>query len=119
MLDRGEDMDWFGSPMIRLFGLLAAVGIVGGTAWLLLVEKPVVNLRCLKDRNFGVGVLMVSGIGAMLYSSNVLIPMLAQQWLGYTALLAGLLLSPGAAVMILFIPLVARRGAAEHSDAHT
>jgi DHA2 family multidrug resistance protein len=108
MLDRGEDMDWFSSPMIQLFGLLAVVGIVGGTAWLLMVEKPVVDLRCLKDRNFGVGVVMVSGIGAILYSSNVLIPVMAQQWYGYTALLAGLLLSPGAAVMILFIPVVAR-----------
>ena len=108
MLDRGEDNDWFSSPTIKLFGLLAAVGIVGGIAWLLLVEKPVVNLRCLKDRNFGVGVVMVSGIGAILYSSNVLIPVMAQQWFGYTALLAGLLLSPGAAVMILFIPIVAR-----------
>ena len=108
MLDRGEDHDWFGSPPIQLFALLAAVGIVGGIAWLLLVEKPVVNLRCLKDRNFGVGVVMVSGIGAILYSSNVLIPVMAQQWFGYTALLAGLLLSPGAAVMILFIPIVAR-----------
>jgi MFS transporter, DHA2 family, multidrug resistance protein len=108
MLDRGEDSDWFSSPTIQLFALLAAVGIIGGVAWLLMVEKPVVNLRCLKDRNFGVGVLMVSGIGAILYSSNVLIPVMAQQWFGYTALLAGLLLSPGAAVMILLIPIVAR-----------
>jgi MFS transporter, DHA2 family, multidrug resistance protein len=108
MLDRGEDSDWFSSPTIQLFALLAAVGIIGGVVWLLMVEKPVVNLRCLKDRNFGVGVLMVSGIGAILYSSNVLIPVMAQQWFGYTALLAGLLLSPGAAVMILLIPIVAR-----------
>ena len=84
------------------------MGIIGGTAWLLMVEKPVVDLRCLKDRNFGVGVVMVSGIGAILYSTNVIIPVMAQQWFGYTALLAGLLLSPGAAVMIVFIPIVAR-----------
>src|SRR6185437_9799283 len=52
MLDRGEDLDWFNSTTIQLFALLAAVGIAGGAAWLLLVEKPVVNLRCLADRNF-------------------------------------------------------------------
>jgi MFS transporter, DHA2 family, multidrug resistance protein len=108
MLDRGEDLDWFNSSTIQIFALLSAVGIVGGTIWLLMVEKPVVDLRCLKDRNFGVGVVMVAGIGAILYSSNVLIPVMAQQWFGYTALLAGLLLSPGAAVMIIFIPIVAR-----------
>ena len=108
MLDRGEDLDWFNSATIQLFALLAAVGIVGGAVWLLLVEKPVVNLRCLADRNFAVGVVMIAAIGAILYSSNVLIPVMAQQWFGYTAMLAGLLLSPGAAVMILLIPVVAR-----------
>jgi len=108
MLDRGEDADWFSSPQIQLFAVLAALGIIGGTCWLLLVEKPVVDLRCLKDRNFAVGVLMVSGIGAILYSTNVIIPVMAQQWFGYTALLAGLLLAPGAAVMVPLIPVVAR-----------
>jgi DHA2 family multidrug resistance protein len=108
MLDRGEDSDWFSSPFIQFVALLAAVGIVGGTAWLLMIEKPVVDLRCLKDRNFAVGALMVAGIGAILYSTNVIIPVMAQQWFGYTALLAGLLLSPGAAVMIVLIPIVAR-----------
>jgi MFS transporter, DHA2 family, multidrug resistance protein len=108
MLDRGQDLDWFGSPLIRLFGLLAAVGIAGAVAWLLLTDKPVVDLRALGDRNFGVGVITISAISAILYSTNLLIPAFAQQWLGYTALLAGWLLTPGAAVMILLIPLVAK-----------
>jgi DHA2 family multidrug resistance protein len=50
VLDRGEDWDWFGSPLIRLFALLATMGIAGAVAWLLLTEKPVVNLRALGDR---------------------------------------------------------------------
>lgn len=108
MLDRGEDWDWFGSPLIRLFALLAAMGIAGAAAWLLLTDKPVVNLRVLGDRNFGVGVVTVSCIGAILYSSNLLIPAFAQQWMGYTALQAGELISPGAVVMIFLIPFVAR-----------
>jgi DHA2 family multidrug resistance protein len=108
MLDRGEDADWFTSPAIQLFAVLAGIGIIGGVAWLLMVEKPVVDLRCLKDRNFGVGVLMVSGIGSILYSTSVIIPVMAQQWFGYTAYLAGLLLSPGAAVMLVLIPVSAR-----------
>jgi DHA2 family multidrug resistance protein len=51
---------------------------------------------------------MIFGVGGVLYSSAVLIPQLAQQTLGYTALLAGLLLSPGALLIILLIPLVGR-----------
>ncbi|MGH7041785.1 MAG: MFS transporter, partial [Acetobacteraceae bacterium] len=108
LLDRGEDLDWFNSPTIRLFALTAAVGIAGATAWLLLTDRPVVDLRALGDRNFGVGVVCISAIGAILYATNLLIPAFAQVWLGYTALLAGWLLTPGAALMILFIPFVAK-----------
>ncbi len=108
MLDRGEDLDWFGSPVITMFGLLAAVGIVGATAWLLYTDKPVVNLRALGDRNFAVGSVVIFGIGAILYSSAVLIPQLAQQRLGYTALWAGLVLSPGALFIIFLIPFVSK-----------
>ena len=42
----------------------------------------------------------------VLYGSAVLIPQLAQQHLGYTALLAGLVLSPGALAVILLIPVI-------------
>jgi DHA2 family multidrug resistance protein len=108
VLDRGEDADWFNSPTIRLFALLAAVGIAGAIAWLLLSEKPVVSLRSLRDRNFAAGVIVIFMIGLLLYSSNVVIPMLAQQLYGYTALLAGYLLSPGAVLMVLLIPLTAK-----------
>jgi len=108
VLDRGEDFDWFGSPVIRLFAMLAVVGMVGAVAWLLMVEKPVVNLRVLKDRNFAVGSVMMFGIGAVLYSCNVLVPLLAEAQFGYTAQLTGELMVPGAVLMFVLIPLVGR-----------
>ena len=70
MLDRGEDYDWFASPAIRLAGLVAAAGIIGAMCWLLLTEKPVVDLRALADRNFAVASVMCFGIGLSLYSSH-------------------------------------------------
>ena len=66
------------------------------------------NLRVFADRNFAVGCIVISAFGSILYSSSVLIPQLAQQQLGYTALLAGLVLSPGAVVIVLLIPVVTR-----------
>jgi DHA2 family multidrug resistance protein len=108
MLDRGEDLGWFDSATIRLLGLAAATGLVGAVAWLLLVDKPVVDLRALANRNFAVGSVTVFCIGAILYSSNALIPLLAQEWLGYTALTSGLLMSPGATIMIVLIPVAAK-----------
>ena len=108
MLDRGEDDDWFGSPLIVVCAVLAAVGIVGAIWWLLTAKKPIVNLRVFQNRNFAVGCLMISALGAILYSGGVLIPQLAQQRLGYDATLAGLVLSPGGAVILVLIPFIGR-----------
>ncbi len=108
MLDRGEDEDWFGSPLIVVCGILGTMGVIGAVLWLLTARKPIVNLRAFGNRNFATGSLMIFGMGAILYSGSVLIPQLAQQRFGYTALLAGLLLSPGGALVLVLIPVVGR-----------
>jgi DHA2 family multidrug resistance protein len=108
MLDRGEDDDWFSSPFIVSFAMLALAGIAGATVWLLYTKKPVVDLRCLKDRNFMLGCVTMSAFAMILYGSAVLVPQLAQQRLGYTAMLAGLVLSPGAVLITLEIPIISK-----------
>lgn len=108
MLDRGEDDDWFSSPFIVTFAVLALAGIVGATFWLLYARKPVVDLRCLKDRNFALGCATIAAFATILYGSAVLVPQLAQQQLGYTATMSGLVLSPGALLITMEIPLISR-----------
>jgi DHA2 family multidrug resistance protein len=107
-LDRGEDDDWLSSGFVRIFVVLAVVGILGAIAWLLTAKRPVVDLRVFADRNFAVGCVMIALMGGVLYSSAVVIPQLAQSVLGYTSTLAGYILSPGAVVLIMIIPLVGR-----------
>jgi DHA2 family multidrug resistance protein len=106
MLDRGEDLDWFQSSFIRAFAVVAAVGAASAIGWLLYTRDPVVDIRVLKDRNFALGCGAIATFAVILYGSAVLIPQLAQQHLGYTALLAGLVLSPGALAIIVLIPLI-------------
>ena len=108
MADRGEDDDWFRSSFIRSMAVLAFVGVFGAIGWLLTAKRPVVNLRVLADRNFALGCTMVGALGIVLYAAAVVIPQLAQQVLGYNAILAGLILSPGALVIIALIPFVGR-----------
>ncbi len=43
VMDRGEELDWFGSPFIVTMLILAVLGICGAIAWLLYAEKPVVE----------------------------------------------------------------------------
>ncbi|MGE8131735.1 DHA2 family efflux MFS transporter permease subunit [Methylobacterium sp. NPDC080182] len=106
MIDRGEDDGWFGSPFIRTMAVLAFVGIFGAICWLLTAKKPVVDLEVFKDRNFTVGCLLIGATGALLYGGSVLVPNLAQQVLGYTALDSGFILSPGGVAVIVLIPIV-------------
>lgn len=108
MLDRGEDEDWFGSNFIRIFAVLAVAGMTGAGLWLRYAKKPVVDLACLRDRNFLLGCITIAMFAAVLYGSAVIVPQLAQQQLGYTATLAGLVLSPGAILITLEIPIVSR-----------
>lgn len=108
VMDRGEDEDWLGSPFIRLFASLAAIGILGAIGWLLYTKKPVVNIRVFADRNFAICSVLMVAMSATLYASAVVIPQLGQRVFGYTATLAGLLLSPGAAFLVVLIPIVGR-----------
>ncbi|HEV2677780.1 MAG TPA: DHA2 family efflux MFS transporter permease subunit [Aliidongia sp.] len=105
MVDRGEDEDWFASNFICIFAALAIVGILGAVAWLLYTKDPIVNIRVLKDRNLAVSSLLMVAMASILYASAVVLPQLAQQVLGYTATLAGLILSPGAILICLLIPV--------------
>jgi MFS transporter, DHA2 family, multidrug resistance protein len=108
MLDRGEDADWFGSNSIRAAAAISAIGLTSAVAWLFYTERPVVNLRVMNDRNFTLGALTIAVFAMILYGSSVLIPQLAQQHLGYTATLSGLVLSPGAMCIIVLIPIIGR-----------
>ncbi len=107
-LDRGADLDWFGSGFIIAFASLAFIALVSAVLWLLYTDHPVVNIRLLKNRNFGLGCGMMGCMAAIMYAGSVMVPQMAQLVLGYDALWAGLLLSPGAVAMILCIPVVGK-----------
>jgi len=107
-VDRGEDLDWLGSGFIRLMFSVSASAFVLGIGYLLWAKQPVVDLRVFKDRNFALGFTQIGIMGFVLYTSAVLIPQFAQQQLGYTATWAGLVLAPGAVVLIMLIPIVGK-----------
>jgi DHA2 family multidrug resistance protein len=106
MMDRGEDLDWFGSPFIRIMAILAILGILGAIGWLLIAKNPIVDLDVFRDKNFAMGSVCIGATGAVLYSGAVVIPLFTQSILGYTATWAGLILSPGGIAVILLIPVV-------------
>jgi DHA2 family multidrug resistance protein len=108
VLDRGEREDWLGSHMIVGFLAIALVSIVAAIFWELNHPDPVVEIRLLKNRNFALASSFYFLFGFVLFGSTVMIPQMLQSLFGYTATLAGLVLGPGAMVIVVMAPLVVR-----------
>jgi DHA2 family multidrug resistance protein len=105
-LDKGQTEDWFASRLIVVTGSLAFVSLTVLLVWEWFHQSPVVDLRLLKDRNFAMGVLTMFILGFVLYGSILLLPVFLQQLLGYTATLAGEVLSPGGILTLFMMPIV-------------
>ena len=56
VLEEGNKEDWFQSPFIVKLALMAAVFLTAFICIELTVKKPLVELRLLKRRNFGIGI---------------------------------------------------------------
>jgi len=108
MLDKGNDLDWFGSKLIVALAIVAALGFALFCVWELTEAHPVVNLRLFAIRNFWTGTLALSLAYGAYFASIVLLPLWLQQYMGYTATLAGWALAPVGFLAILLTPFVGR-----------
>ena len=106
-LDKGQEKDWFGDPMICTVACIAAVLLITFVIWEWRHPDPIVDLRLLKNRNFGTAVFLQLILGMVLFGSTVLIPQYLQTLLGYTAERAGMVLSPAGFVMMIAWSLLA------------
>ena len=107
-LDKGQEKDWFGDPMIRFTAIFAVCLLIFFAYWEWNHPDPIVDLKLLKNRNFGTAVFLQLILGMVLFGSTVLIPQYVQVLLGYTAERAGMVISPAAFVM-MFMMFVAGR----------
>jgi DHA2 family multidrug resistance protein len=94
VLDTGQQNDWFESKQIVLLSVVSVVSLVAFVIRELTVEEPIVDLRVLANRNFGVGTLLMTAVGGVLYSTTALLPLFLQTLLGYPAVQSGLAVSP-------------------------
>src|SRR6202521_4693321 len=108
VLDRGQTEDWFESNFIVLFFSIAVLGLVVAAFWEWHHPDPVVEIRLLADRNFAIANFYYFLFGFALFASTVLIPQMLQSLFGYTATDAGLVLGPGALMIMILAPIVVR-----------
>ncbi len=110
VLDKGQEDDWFSSPFITFFLVLMVIAFVSMIWWELKQlregHRPIVNLTLFKSRTFAISFTLMFVLGFSLYGTTILIPQFVQTLLGYTAELAGKVLSPAGFMMMAMMPVV-------------
>lgn len=106
MLDKGKELDWFHSPQIVTMAVVAVVGFAFFLIWELTDKHPVVDLSLFKRRNFWSGAVATAVAYGLFFGNVVLLPLWLQQWMGYTATQAGMIMAPVGLLAIFFSPVV-------------
>jgi MFS transporter, DHA2 family, multidrug resistance protein len=107
-LDRGLEDDWFGSSFITTVVAVCVAAFVLMVPWEMTRKNPAVDVRLVASRQFGACFLVMLATGAILLATTQFLPQLVQTELGYTATLAGLVLSPGGIVTMIMMLVVGR-----------
>ena len=94
VLDKGQEVDWFGATWVRwaVAALVIALVLWIWRSW----TNPggIVNLHILKDRNFSTGLVLIALLGMCIYITITMLPLYYQEVMGYTAFAAGLVVGP-------------------------
>jgi DHA2 family multidrug resistance protein len=104
-LDRGQVDDWFSSPLISSFAVIAMLSLVVFIPWELSRKDPIVEIRLFGQRNFLIANIFMMLTGVIVFGTTQFIPQLLQEVLGYTATNAGLALTMGGLATLLVMPL--------------
>jgi len=94
VLDKGQEADWFGAIWVRWFTLISILSFIGFLWWEFSTEHPLVDLRVFKNRNFTIGLTLMTSLAAILYGTTAQLPLFLQTLMGYPALQSGYALSP-------------------------
>ncbi len=108
VLDIGKEHDWFHSPLVVALSVVAAVGFGFFLIWELTDRHPVVDLSLFRGRNVWAGALATSVGYGLFFGNVVLLPLWLQQFMGYTATQAGMVMAPVGLLAILLSPVVGK-----------
>ena len=106
ILDKGQEVDWWGAVWLRWATLVLIVTFVAFLWREFVHSKPLVNLAVFKHRNFTLGCIMIGLFGAVIYGMVTLLPLFYQELMGYTALNAGIAVSPRGVGAIVAMPMI-------------
>ncbi len=108
VLERGETEDWFSTRYIVVLSFVAAAALLSFIVREVTTEHPVVDLRVLRSSKLALAASLTFVLGFALFATVFIVPVYTQRLLGYTALKTGMLFIPGAAVAVIFLPIMGR-----------
>jgi DHA2 family multidrug resistance protein len=108
LLDRGEEIGWFGASEAWIEAIVSGFGFYYFFAHSLTTDEPFIRFEMFKDRNFVSGVVFMVVIGVVLFGTMALVTPFMQSLLGYPIQTAGFLLG-SRGVGTLFTMMVAPR----------
>lgn len=107
-LDRGRELDWFASTEIIILAVVSFMCLSYLVIWELGEKNPIVDLSLFKDRNFTIGTMVISLAFLLYMGAIVLLPVMLQQTMGYTAIWAGLAAAPIGVFPVLLTPIIGK-----------
>ena len=93
MVDRGEQLGWFGSTEIQIELIVAIAGFYYFFAHSLTTPEPFVRFELFRDRNFLGGCLFMVILGMTVFATMTLSALFLQLVLGYPVMSAGMMLA--------------------------
>jgi DHA2 family multidrug resistance protein len=108
VLDKGEEADWFNSPLIVTLGLTAAIGFVAFLIWELTEAEPIVNLKVFRNRTYTISTGVLCLCYGCYFAAVVIMPLWLQTNLNYTATWAGYAVAPSGILALAAAPLAGR-----------
>jgi len=108
VLDKGQRDDWFSSSNIVTMSIISLLCMSAFILWEIFSDRPVIDLRIFRDRTYTTGNVLMFFAFFNLFGSIVLLPILLQTMMGYTAFLAGVVLGPGGIATMIALPVAGR-----------
>ncbi len=105
-LDKGQQFDWFRSPIIRILSTTSLLCLSFLVLWEYLHPKPLMEVRLAKIRSFWVSLLCIATAYGMYFGSVVIVPLWLQTNMGYTSPWAGIAVAPLGIAPVLLVSFV-------------
>jgi len=111
--DRGQRSDWFAAPWVVWSSIISGLAMIVLIFRELRFQTPILDLRILKKPLFSIAVCLTIVHSFLLFGTGLLMPIFLQEFMGYSAWKAGLVMFPrsvGGITSMMLVGQVARAG---------